>query len=199
MRYLIQIHALVDENDKSAIPETVGKRRPELDEIIPVAVGNDRRNVKAQLALCFRFGGVFPAQPAQAGGAGGVVSALGGKVIFGYHTGKIKAADHEFKLAQLAAHRREQVGSIFSLSRRSLLFQGVYPFGDYFLKRASVRRRTRGKILHQLAVGGNARAAAAVQPALGRQIRVGGQKAALKRVTSYKLDQKALSAAVSSD
>ena len=109
------------------------KRRPELDEIVPVGVTDHSGNVKAQLTLGFRLCGVLPAPPSQTGGAVLIVTALGGKIILKYHPCKVKAAYHEFHIMQFAAHRLKQRAAV-----ATALAQRTEPLGYHLLQRAAV-------------------------------------------------------------
>ena len=139
-----------------------------------------------------------------AGALARVVSLGVGAVIGGKDVREIKAAHKEFQLLHRFRHTAVQLGGeAFVLGRDSargdVVLESRDPARNHARQSAAVGRGFGGKVFHQFAVGRNAASAAAVQAALGGEVCVRRQKAALKRVAADQLNQKAFAASVSAD
>ena len=204
---LVEVHALVDEDQEASVAHFADESRPELEEVVPVIVVDDDGNGHTQLGSSLGLGGVLASEPAQAGRhlqAGDLTVLPVGLVVSGDDPGEVEAAHQKLQLphgvADLAGHEVVEAGVVGGdAGGHQLVLHHTDPAGDELGERAAVGGGLGGQILHQLPVGSHTRAAASVESPFGGQIRVGGDEIPLQGVAANELDEEALTATVAAD
>ena len=188
---LVEVHQLIDKHEHALVAAQHQETRKQLDVVVPVVIADDRR--ASQVGAGLALGAVLAAQPTGHAAHGLLVALDGGRTVAHEHTGKVKAVDHFLQAGQLLAQL------LVAVRVRVRLLAARYPAVQDEIERAALGARLGGEVADELAVGCKALALAALQAALGGEIRVCHHKALAHGMRADGLQKEALARAVASD
>ena len=205
VRDFVEIDELVNENEETFVARALQKERKDLEKVVPVVVGGNE--IDAERSLGFGLRSEFAAEP------------LENKALLRF--GFVECACSRKRVAREDAPELEPVHDVVerrhvredaALERfgKTGRRRGKAALGHFEAKRVAPalenkRERTAlghcfgGEVLHELAVGGKPLTLRAVQPALGREVGVGDDEAAVHDVAADRLKEKTFAAAVLAD
>ena len=196
----INVHQLVDENQQPAVTGLLQKQREQLDVVEPVVVGDD--DVHAQFVFRLSLGRVLAAEPFDHLRLPVIVAGGIGAVVYRQQLGKVKAVHHlaerAYDLADLPFGQLCERGVVRGQTAlvRRLALHAAQPAVKHERQRAALRPRFGRHVADKLLVGRQALSLRALQTPLGRQVGVDHNEALVHHIIAYRLQQKALAAAV---
>ncbi len=200
VRNLVDVHQLVNHNHQPCITGQAEEGGEELQVVVPVVVSDD--DVHPEFLLGLLLETVFPSEPTHYLRLGHIIALHVCVVVAREQTGELEPMD---ELADgggdgidLPIHRLREVGVTGGEAAllHSLRLHVVDPTVEDKGQRTALRLGLGREIADELAVGGQALPARALQPPLGREVGIRDDEPTVHHVVADGLQQEALARAV---